>query len=95
MLSALLWYFTITLIGWITFPLVYRLLPALVDRGYAFTRAVGLLLWAYAFWLLASLGILRNDLGGLLFSVLLLIALSGWALRSVSLEEMADWLRKQ
>lgn len=95
MLSALLWYFTITLIGWITFPLVYRLLPALVDRGYAFTRTVGLLLWAYAFWLLASLGILRNDLGGLLFSVLLLIALSGWALRSVSLEEMADWLRKQ
>lgn len=95
MLSALLWYFTITLIGWITFPLVYRLLPALVDRGYAFTRAVGLLLWAYAFWLLASLGILRNDLGGLLFSVLLLIALSGWALRSVSLEEMADWVRKQ
>ena len=95
MLSALLWYFTITLIGWITFPLVYRLLPALVDRGYAFTRTVGLLLWAYAFWLLASLGILRNDLGGLLFSVLLLIALSGWALRSVSLEEMADWLRRQ
>ncbi len=95
MLSALLWYFTITLIGWITFPLVYRLLPALVDRGYAFTRTVGLLLWAYAFWLLASLGILRNDLGGLLFSVLVLIALSGWALRSVSLEEMTDWLRKQ
>ena len=87
-LSAILWYLTISLVGWLTFPLLYRLLPALVDRGYAFARTMGLLLWAYIFWLLASLGILRNDLGGLLFSVLVLIVLSGWALRGISLEEM-------
>ena len=28
------WYLLITLLGWITFPLAYRLFPALADRGY-------------------------------------------------------------
>src|SRR5574342_1007957 len=95
MLSSILWYLAISLVGWLTFPLAYRLLPALADRGYAFTRALGLLLWAYIFWLLASLGLLRNDLGGLLFALLVLIGLSGWALRGVSLDELTGWLGKQ
>ena len=94
-LSAVLWYLSISLIGWLAFPLLYRMLPALVDRGYAFTRTLGLLLWAYIFWLLASLGILRNDLGGLLFATLVLLALSGWAARGVPLEEVKEWLRRQ
>ena len=95
MLSAILWYLAISLVGWLTIPLAYRLLPALADRGYAFTRSLGLLLWGYIFWLLASLGLLRNDLGGLLFALLALIALSGWALRGVSLDELAQWLGRQ
>jgi uncharacterized membrane protein len=41
------------------------------------------------------LGVLRNDLGGLLFALLALIALSGWALRDGGLEEIAVWLGKQ
>ncbi len=95
MLSAILWYLALSLVGWLTVPLAYRLLPALADRGYAFTRALGLLLWGYIFWLLASLGLLRNDLGGLLFALLALIALSGWALRGISLDELAEWLGRQ
>jgi YYY domain-containing protein len=95
MLSPILWYLAISLVGWLTIPLAYRLLPALADRGYAFTRALGLLLWGYIFWLLASLGVLRNDLGGLLFALLVLIALSGWALHGVSLGELAKWLDRQ
>src|SRR5574341_1230551 len=95
MLSAILWYLALSLVGWLTVPLAHRLLPALADRGYAFTRALGLLLWGYIFWLLASLGLLRNDLGGLLFALLALIALSGWALRGISLDELAEWLGRQ
>jgi len=95
MLSAILWYLAISLVGWLTVPLAYRLLPVLADRGYAFTRALGLLLLGYIFWLLASLGLLRNDLGGLLFALLVLIALSGRAVRGVSLDELAGWLGRQ
>jgi len=94
-LHPLLWYLTITLLGWLTFPLAYHLLPALADRGYAFSRALGWLLWGYLFWLLASLGVVGNDAGGLLFSLLLLVGLSAWALRKITFAQLAAWWRGQ
>ena len=95
MYSVILWYLFITILGWISFPLAYRLLPALKDRGYASSRTLGLLLWCFIFWLLASLGILRNEAGGLLFSLALLIMLSGWAIRGIDKQEFKEWLRSQ
>lgn len=80
MLAFLAWYLLISLLGWLSFPLAYRLFPALADRGYALARALGLLGWGILFWLLTSLGFLRNDLGGLLLALALLVALSAWAL---------------
>ncbi len=79
MTDAFSWYLASSLLGWLTFPLVFRLFPALSDRGYTLARAIGLLLWGWLFWFLASLGILRNDLGGALFGLLLLVILSAWA----------------
>jgi YYY domain-containing protein len=76
MTAFFLWYFIITILGWITFPLVYVLFPALADRGYTLSRAAGLLIWAYIFWMLASLGIAQNDLGGIFFALALLVAFS-------------------
>src|SRR5215510_12302554 len=76
MTAFLAWYVFITLLGWITFPLAYRLFPALGDRGYTFSRALGLLIWGYVFWLFASLGIAQNDIGGLLLGLVVLVALS-------------------
>ncbi|MGD8403661.1 MAG: DUF2298 domain-containing protein [Anaerolineales bacterium] len=77
------WYLTVTLLGWLTFPLVYRLFPALADRGYSLSRAAGLLVWGYVFWLLTSLGLSQNDAGGLLLGLVFLAGLSFWALRSI------------
>ncbi len=75
------WYLTVTLLGWLSFPLAFRLFPALADRGYSLSRALGLLVWGYVFWLLTSLGISQNDVGGLLLGLLILAGLSIWALR--------------
>jgi len=80
MTSFLSWYLFITLLGWLTFPLAYRLFPALADRGYALSRAAGLLLWGFLFWWMASLGIVMNDLGGLLLALSILAGLSIWAI---------------
>jgi len=77
------WYLTVTLLGWLTFPLVYRLFPALADRGYSLSRAAGLLVWGYIFWLLTSLRLSQNDVGGLLLGLMILAGLSIWALRSI------------
>ena len=73
------WYLLILLLGWLTFPLAYYLFPALADRGYTLSRAFGLLIWGYVFWLFASLGIAQNDLGGLLLGLVILGGLSAWA----------------
>lgn len=77
------WYITLTLLGWLTFPLAYRLFPALPDRGYSLSRAAGLLVWGYVFWMLTSLGLSQNDAGGLLLGYLILVGLSIWAYQTV------------
>jgi len=94
MLPPLLWYLLLTLLGWLIFPLAFRLFPGLSDRGYALSRTLGLLLWGYLFWLPASLGLLYNTPGGavlVLFALALLSLAIGWrALRS---GKLWDWLR--
>jgi len=108
MFSFLAWYLLISLLGWLTFPLAYRLFPKLADRGYTLSRALGLLLWGFIFGLLASLGIVQNDPGGLGLAFVLGVGLSflvlGWGARGSkegevhfllvpSLSSLRDWLR--
>lgn len=76
MAAFISWYLIITLLGWLTFPLVYALFPAIPDRGYSLARAAGLLLWGYLFWLLNSLGLMQNNSGGVIFGLLLVAAVS-------------------
>ena len=73
------WYFLLLLLGWLTFPLAYRLFRRLPDRAYALSRVLGLLLWGFAFWFLTSLNILQNNPGSILFGLALLIGMSIWA----------------
>jgi YYY domain-containing protein len=95
LVDLVIWYLLITALGWLTFPLAYRLLPTLSDRGYAISRALGLLLWGYIFWLLASLGILPNQPNGLLFAAILLGGLCLLALSGIQRREMLAWLRSR
>lgn len=90
MLSFLLWYLTVSLLGLLTFPLAWRLLPALADRGYSFSRALGLLLWAFFFWLAASFGLIRNEGSGILAALAALAGLSAWAARRKTKEERGE-----
>lgn len=72
---VLSWWALVTLAGVAALPLCVRLLGALPDRGYTLARAVGLLLVGFVFWLLASLGFLRNTTDSMILSwVIVLIA---------------------
>ena len=77
-LNLILWYLVIALAGWLVFPLAYRLLAFLPDRGLALSRPLGLLLWGYAYWLLVSLDVLQNDAGGAVFALLLVAGYLCW-----------------
>lgn len=80
MTSFITWYILLTILGWLTFPLTFFLFPKLTERGYTLARTAGLLIWGYAFWLLASLGVAQNDAGGMLFALAILISLSTYLL---------------
>jgi YYY domain-containing protein len=98
MFQFLSWYVAITLLGWLAFPLAWRLFPALSDRGYTLARALGLLLWGYLFWMLASLGVAQNDISGLLLALVVLAGLSFWATKtdpSGGLQPMLAWVKSK
>lgn len=94
--SVLIWWFLAELFGWLTLPLAYRLFRRLPDRGYGVSKALGLLLTGHVFWLLGVLGFLRNDAGGMIFSMALVaafsLALYFWR-REQAGQPWFDWLK--
>jgi YYY domain-containing protein len=70
MLTVVVWWLWMEVIGLAALPLAFHFFGRLPDRGYAFARPLGLLLTSYVLWLGASLGLLRNSVGGALFSLL-------------------------
>ncbi len=81
------WWLLVTLAGLAVFPLLTRLLRGLPDRGYTLARAAGLLLVGFVYWLLATLGFLRNEPGGIVLAWLLVLALG----LAVWLRQPFDW----
>ena len=76
MLDFLKWYLAISALGWLTFPITYRFFPNLKDKGFAFSKIFGLLLWGFGFWVFGSYHILQNDLAGQIVALAILIGLS-------------------
>src|SRR5690606_41129666 len=70
------WWLRTTIAGALTWPLLFRILGGLPDRGYTLARAAGLMLTGFLFWFLGSLGLLHNTPGGASFAWLAVAALS-------------------
>jgi len=77
-LYILLWWVMVEFLGWVALPISFWALRWLPDRGYTFSKAIGLLLASYLLWLGASIGLLRNEPIGIFFSILLVLAFSTW-----------------
>lgn len=56
--SIILWYVYVLLLGWCSFPLVYRIFRHFPDRGFALSKTLGLFLSTYLIWITSSLGII-------------------------------------
>jgi YYY domain-containing protein len=74
--AVLAWWLAVQVVGLLALPLTFHVFKGLPERGYAFARPLGLMLAGYVFWLLGSLGFLRNSLGGVLFALVVLAAVS-------------------
>lgn len=94
MLDFIAWYVIVLGLGWLAFPLAFRLLADLPGRGLTFTKILGMMIWGYLFWILSRLGFTANDLAGLIFPLLLIAGASLYSLRGSGWRELRDWLRE-
>ncbi|MFQ5856588.1 MAG: DUF2298 domain-containing protein [Anaerolineae bacterium] len=91
--SILVWWAVVQLLGLLALPLTFVVFRNLVDRGYALSKALGILVVAYLIWLPGSLHILRNSLTTYFFA-LVVLATSSYVLFSRR-DEMLDFLRER
>jgi len=87
------WYIALSILGMIAFPILSKLFRRFPDKGYAFSRTAGLLLVTYLFWLMTSLGLAMNSVGGILSGVIILILSSLWIYRNESIQETYIWIK--
>ncbi|HEU5101709.1 MAG TPA: DUF2298 domain-containing protein [Roseiflexaceae bacterium] len=76
---ALAWLLALELIGLAAFPLLFRMLPGLPDRGFALAKTLALLLVAYVAWLLGSFNLIAFTPGSVWLCAGLLIVAGGAA----------------
>lgn len=88
------WWGALAVLGVLAFPLGYTLLGRLPGRGYAFSKMLGLLITSYLLWILGSLGILQNNLGGIVVSLILLGVLSYQVYKRLSDKNIRGWIRE-
>lgn len=67
--TILQWYLPITALGILFLPLTVRLFSAYYDRGYIFSKIIGILVIGYTVWLAASLRILPFTLNTILIAI--------------------------
>lgn len=94
-MTAVIWYLWIVVSGLAVFPLAWRLLRLLPDRGWTLSKPLGLLLWGYVLWMGGSLGVVPNNSGGWLASLLVIVGLSVLAMRKGRWSELRDWLAER
>jgi YYY domain-containing protein len=88
------WWLALLLLGCLAFPLVFATLRGLSDRGYIFSKLLGMLLLAYLAWLLACLQLVAfSHVSTVLVVGVLLV--SGTALFYAQRRAMAEFLRRR
>ncbi len=95
MLDFITWYVIVTVLGWISFPLIFHLLRDLPGKGFTFSKIFGLLLWGYLYWILGRLGFTANNLAGLVFTLFIVAGASLSILRKKGLSEIQLWIQSR
>jgi YYY domain-containing protein len=92
MLETLTWWAAAMLVGLVAFPITFVFFNRLPDRGYAFTKVIGLLLVSYCLWIGATLGIYPNSRGSIIL-IMVLLALLSAVLAGRHRQELGAFLR--
>ena len=74
MIDALIWFITVEILGIVALPVTFRLFKSLPDKGYAFSKALSILLVSFVLLILSSAHILPNTRWAIILVVFLLAA---------------------
>ncbi len=75
--EALVWWLTIEAIGAIAFPIAFLAFRFLPDRGYSFSKMLGMFLISYLLWMGASTHVIPNARWAILMVVAIVLTASG------------------
>ena len=78
--SVLLWWFTIFLTGLVFLPITFSLFRKFIDRGYIFSKVLGIVLSSYLVWLLASTSLLPFTRLTIIIVFIALVLVNLWSL---------------
>ena len=78
MKETLVFWLVIESLGILAFPITFAFFRGFYDRGYAFSKAIGLLLISYLIWISASAHVLPNSRGSLILLLGLLAGVSAF-----------------
>ncbi len=90
--SLLFWWLALVFITVITWPIAFGVFGNLRDRGYGFSKALGLIRVGWLAWMLTRLPFLINNLLPLALAFLVLLLLSLWIWKRKG-DEMRAFLR--
>ena len=82
MADSLLWWLGLTIIGWAAFPFAFLLFRWLPDRGYAFSRVLGLILLSYILWIGGYAHLLPFHRATIIALLVGMAALAVWLVRT-------------
>jgi YYY domain-containing protein len=91
--GVIAWYGLLFVVGWITFPLLFALLPGLADRGYSLAKFAGLFLAGWIAWFIASARVPVWNQAGLIAALLGILIIGVWLARR-SPDSLLRWLRE-
>ena len=86
------WYSLSQIIGWISFPLVYKIFRNLPDKGYSLSKSFGFLLCGYTFWLGNIFGLINNTQLGALSCLLFIIIAS--IICGIKIKSIKQWSKR-
>ncbi|KPJ51828.1 MAG: hypothetical protein AMJ37_04065, partial [Dehalococcoidia bacterium DG_18] len=74
MIDAFIWWLSVELLGFIALPATFVLFKRLPDRGYAFGKALSILIISFLLWIAASAHVLPNTRWAIILIIALLAA---------------------
>ena len=92
MLDFIKWLLFGLFLGWISLPLTWCLFAKLPSRGYYLAKPIGLLTWGFLYWMMVSLGLMRNSLSSQITVLVFIILINGYILYRVGWKTIWNWV---